>query len=156
MLRVLWKQSSNAARSKKVSNVFVSNYTHSLRNPYWNYAKRNYAQSWDNRQPNEKIDAHIKVQKLMDEINSKPNVLEKLEHVSNIMIDKKLVNLDTASASEENTIKPWQMIKILMDRDLRHAMKEFKLELEKSGIQLGPDQLGPLMTVLGLEKKNER
>ena len=92
----------------------------------------------------------------MDEINSKPNVLEKLEHVSNIMIDKKLVNLDTASASEENTIKPWQMIKILMDRDLRHAMKEFKLELEKSGIQLGPDQLGPLMTVLGLEKKNER
>ena len=32
-------------------------------------------------------------------------------------------------------------------------MKEFKSELQKSGIQLGPDQLGPLMTVLGLEKK---
>lgn len=89
----------------------------------------------------------------MDEINSRPNVLEKLERVSNIMIEKKLVNLDATSANEETTMKPWQMIKILMDRDLRHAMKEFKSELEESGIQLGPDQLGPLMTVLGLEKK---
>lgn len=67
-----------------------------------------------------------------------------------------MVNLDGTSANEENTMKPWQMIKILMDRDLRHAMKEFKLELEKSGIQLGPEQLAPLMTVLGLEKKKMR
>lgn len=153
MLRVLWKHNSIVTRSIEVSNVFIANHTKSLRRPFWIYPKRYYAQSWDNRQPNDKIDAHIKVQKLMDEINSKPNVLEKLEQVSNIMIEKKLVNLDTTSANEETTMKPWQMIKILMDRDLRHAMKDFKSELEKSGIQLGPEQLGPLMTVLGLEKK---
>lgn len=153
MLRVLWKHNSTVTRSIEVSNVFIANHTKSLRRPFWIYPKRYYAQSWDNRQPNDKIDAHIKVQKLMDEINSRPNVLEKLEQVSNIMIEKKLVNLDTTSANEETTMKPWQMIKILMDRDLRHAMKDFKSELEKSGIQLGPEQLGPLMTVLGLEKK---
>ncbi|CAI1995922.1 hypothetical protein SEUBUCD646_0G02230 [Saccharomyces eubayanus] len=153
MLRGLWKQGFGVARSMKFSNGPITNYTQSLRRTSPVYAKRNYAQSWDNRQPNDKIDAHIKVQKLMDEINSKPNVLEKLEEVSNIMIEKKLVNLDGTSATEENTMKPWQMIKILMDKDLRHAMKEFKSELQKSGIQLGPDQLGPLMTVLGLEKK---
>ncbi|CAI4061891.1 Dpc13p SKDI_07G2130 [Saccharomyces kudriavzevii IFO 1802] len=152
MLKVVWKYTSNATRSMKLTNGFIPNYTQSLRTAFLVHPKRNYAQSWDDRQPNDKIDAHIKVQKLMDEINSKPSVLEKLEHVSNVMIEKNLIDLDAAS-NEGNTMKPWQMIKILMDRDLRHAMKEFKSELEKSGIQLGPDQLGPLMTVLGLEKK---
>ncbi|EHN02427.1 YGL041W-A-like protein [Saccharomyces cerevisiae x Saccharomyces kudriavzevii VIN7] len=152
MLKVVWKYTSNATHSMKLTNGFIPNYTQSLRTTFLVHPKRNYAQSWDDRQPNDKIDAHIKVQKLMDEINSKPSVLEKLEHVSNVMIEKNLIDLDAAT-NEGNTMKPWQMIKILMDRDLRHAMKEFKSELEKSGIQLGPDQLGPLMTVLGLEKK---
>ncbi|CAI4488739.1 ASN_collapsed_G0020090.mRNA.1.CDS.1 [Saccharomyces cerevisiae] len=153
MLRVIWKHSARVTRSIELSNISTTNHTRSLRRLSWISPRRFYAQSWDDRQPNDKIDAHIKVQKLMDQINSRPTVLEKLEKVSNIMIEKKLVNLDGTSANEENTMKPWQMIKILMDRDLRHAMKEFKLELEKSGIQLGPEQLAPLMTVLGLEKK---
>lgn len=40
-----------------------------------------------------------------------------------------------------------------MDKDIREAMQKFKSEMDKSGINLGPDQLGPLMKVLGIEKK---
>lgn len=109
---------------------------------------RTYAQSWDGRKPNEKIEAHMKVQKLMDDIHAHPKVMEKLNVVSEIMISKGL-----ASENSSKPLGPWQMIKILMDKDLKIAMNEFKTELENAGIDLGPDQLGPLMTVLGIEKK---
>lgn len=111
---------------------------------------RNYAQSWDGRNPNEKVEAHLKVQKLMDDIHSHPKVMEKLNVVSEIMISKGL-----ASENPTKPLGPWQMIKILMDKDLKEAMNEFKSELENAGINLGPDQLGPLMTVLGIEKKTK-
>lgn len=114
-------------------------------------AIRWYAQSWDNRNPNEKIDAHLKVQKLMDDIHSHPRVMEKLEVVSQVMLKKGLAN-----ENEAEPLGPWQMIKILMDKDLKVAMGDFKEELQKAGIDLGPDQLGPLMTVLGIEKKQEK
>lgn len=110
--------------------------------------QRYYAQSWDGRQPNDKVDAHIKVQQLMDKIQSHPIVMEKLEKVSQIMVTKGLASDDSAKP-----LGPWQMIKILMDKDLKIAMSDFKQELEKSGIELGPNQLGPLMSVLGIEKK---
>ncbi|KAL3229508.1 Uncharacterized protein RNJ44_01644 [Nakaseomyces bracarensis] len=116
---------------------------------------RFYAQSWDNKVNNDKIDAHIKVQQLMDRIHSNPEVMQKLEKVSQIMIEKKLVNNDNHDANGERSFKPMQMIKILMDKDLRLAMNEFKGSLDKAGIQLGPDQLGPLMTVLGIEKEKK-
>lgn len=114
------------------------------------YSTRFYAQSWDGRKPNEKIDAHLKVQRLMDDIHSHPKVMEKLQVVSEIMISKGL-----ASENAAKPLGPWQMIKILMDKDLKVAMNDFKEELEKAGINLGPDQLGPLMTVLGIEKKKD-
>ncbi|SCU78575.1 LAME_0A04940g1_1 [Lachancea meyersii CBS 8951] len=110
------------------------------------YTKRWYAQSWDNNQPNKDIDAHLKVQRLLDEIQSHPGVASKLRAVSEIMVSKGLAN-DSAPPG------PWQVVKILTDKDVRKAMAEFKDELSKSGIELGPDQLGPLMTVLGMEKK---
>lgn len=112
---------------------------------------RNYAQSWDGRNPNDKIDAHMKVQRLMDDIHSHPRVMEKLNVVSDIMISKGL-----ASENSAKPLGPWQMIKILMDKDLKAAMNDFKSELETAGIDLGPDQLGPLMTVLGIEKKKDQ
>lgn len=111
---------------------------------------RTYAQSWDGRKPNEKIEAHMKVQKLMDDIHAHPKVMEKLNVVSEIMISKGL-----ASENSAKPLGPWQMIKILMDKDLKVAMNDFKTELESAGIDLGPDQLGPLMTVLGIEKKRD-
>lgn len=114
-------------------------------------AIRWYAQSWDNRNPNEKVEAHLKVQKLMDDIHSHPRVMEKLEVVSQVMLKKGLANEDQAEP-----LGPWQMIKILMDKDLKVAMGDFKQELQKAGIDLGPNQLGPLMTVLGIEKKQEK
>lgn len=110
-----------------------------------------YAQSWDSRNPNEKVEAHLKVQKLMDDIHSHPRVMEKLEIVSQVMLKKGLANEDQAEP-----LGPWQMIKILMDKDLKVAMGDFKQELQKAGIDLGPDQLGPLMTILGIEKKQEK
>ncbi|GAV55664.1 hypothetical protein ZYGR_0AY00560 [Zygosaccharomyces rouxii] len=114
------------------------------------FSQRWYAQSWDGKQPNDQIEAHLKVQKLMDDIHSHPKVTEKLENVSKIMLDKGLANGDGSKPPG-----PWQMVKILMDKDLKNAMAEFKQELQNSGIELGPDQLGPLMTVLGIEKKNK-
>ncbi|QLQ79847.1 hypothetical protein HG537_0C04960 [Torulaspora globosa] len=111
---------------------------------------RTYAQSWDGRKPNEKIEAHMKVQKLMDDIQAHPKVMEKLNAVSEIMISKGLASEDSAKP-----VGPWQMIKIMMDKDLKIAMNDFKTELENAGIDLGPDQLGPLMTVLGIEKKSD-
>lgn len=84
----------------------------------------------------------------MDRIHSHPNVMQKLEKVSEIMIQKGLVTEDATKP-----LGPWQMIKVLMDKDLKTAMSEFKEELNKANIQLGPDQLGPLMSVLGIEKK---
>ncbi|CAR29372.1 hypothetical protein ZYGR_0AD00540 [Zygosaccharomyces rouxii] len=113
-------------------------------------SQRWYAQSWDGKQPNDQIEAHLKVQKLMDDIHKHPRVAEKLENVSKIMLDKGLANGD-----ESKPPGPWQMVKILMDKDLKNAMAEFKQELQDSGIELGPDQLGPLMTVLGIEKKTK-
>lgn len=113
-------------------------------------SQRWYAQSWDGKQPNDQIEAHLKVQKLMDDIHAHPQVTEKLEKVSKIMVDKGLANGDASKPPG-----PWQMVKILMDKDLKKAMAEFKDELQKSGIELGPDQLGPLMTVLGIEKKDK-
>lgn len=112
--------------------------------------QRWYAQSWDNKQPNDQIEAHLKVQKLMDDIRSHPQLTEKLEKVSQIMIDKGLANSDSTKPPG-----PWQMVKILMDKDLKNAMSEFKQELQNAGIELGPEQLGPLMTVLGIEKKTK-
>lgn len=32
-------------------------------------------------------------------------------------------------------------------------MAEFKVVLEDAKIELGPDQLGPLLTVMGIDKK---
>lgn len=113
-------------------------------------SQRGYAQSWDGKQPNDQIEAHLKVQKLMVDIHSHPKVTEKLENVSKIMVDKGLSNEDGSKPPG-----PWQMVKILMDKDLKNAMAEFKQELLNAGIELGPDQLGPLMTVLGIEKKNK-
>ncbi|SCU90175.1 LANO_0D07844g1_1 [Lachancea nothofagi CBS 11611] len=109
-------------------------------------SRRHYAQSWDNKHPNKDIDAHLKVQKLMDDIQSHPNVALKLRAVSEIMVSKGL-------ASDDSPPGPWKVVKILTDKDVRKAMFEFKEELQKSGIELGPDQLGPLMSVLGMEKK---
>lgn len=114
------------------------------------FSQRWYAQSWDGKEPNDQIEAHLKVQKLMDDIHSNPKVTEKLENVSKIMMDKGLANGDGSKPPG-----PWQMVKILMDKDLKNAMTEFKQELQNSGIELGPDQLGPLMTVLGIEKKDK-
>ncbi|SCU83018.1 LADA_0C09230g1_1 [Lachancea dasiensis] len=108
---------------------------------------RSYAQSWDERKPNKDINAHLQVQKLLDEIQSHPNVAAKLREVSEIMVSKGLAN-------ESAPPGPWQVVKILTDKDVRKAMSEFKEELANSGIEVGPDQLGPLMTVLGMEKKD--
>ncbi|SCU77800.1 LAFA_0A03444g1_1 [Lachancea sp. 'fantastica'] len=108
--------------------------------------KRCYAQSWDNNRPNKDIEAHLKVQGLLDKIQSHPNVASKLREVSEIMVSKGLAN-DSAPPG------PWQVVKILTDKDVRRAMAEFKEELAKSGIELGPEQLEPLMAVLGMEKK---
>ncbi|SCW00961.1 LAFE_0D01970g1_1 [Lachancea fermentati] len=109
-------------------------------------SKRWYAQSWDNKQPNKDVDAHIKVQQLLSDIQSHPNVLEKLNNISELMMSKGLAN-------ESAPPGPWQVIKILTDKEMRVAMSQFKEELQKSGIEIGPDQLGPLMTVLGMDKK---
>ncbi|AQZ14418.1 YGL041W-A [Zygosaccharomyces parabailii] len=121
-----------------------------LNNKAITLSSRWYAQSWDNNQPNDQIEAHLKVQKLMDDIRSHPQVTEKLEKVSQIMIDKGLANSDSTKPPG-----PWQMVKILMDKDLKNAMSEFRQELQNAGIELGPEQLGPLMTVLGIEKKEK-
>lgn len=107
---------------------------------------RTYASSWD-KPPNE-VEAHIKVQRLLQDINSHPNVVKSLEVLNKVMIDKKLIDIETGS-----TPKTWQIVKIMMDKDVRDAMQAFKVELTKSGIKLGPDQLGPLMTVLGIHTK---
>lgn len=119
--------------------------------PLSTVSRRTYAQSWDDRNPNEKVDAHLKVQKLMDDIHSHPKVMEKLNAVSEIMISKGLAN-----ENPSKPLGPWQMMKILMDKDLKAAMGDFKSELEKAGISLGPEQLSPLMTVLGIEKKKNK
>lgn len=107
---------------------------------------RRYASSWD-KSPKD-LEAHIKVQKLMDEIHSHPNIVASLEKLNTVMRDKKLVDPES---NEPPSV--WQMVKLMMDKDIREAMQEFKAEMEKSGIQLGPDQLAPLMQVLGIEKK---
>lgn len=62
------------------------------------------------------------------------------------MVSKGLVD-------ENNPPSPWQMIKILTDKEVRNAMAEFKVALEDAKIELGPDQLGPLLTVMGIDKK---
>ncbi|CUS20701.1 LAQU0S01e12662g1_1 [Lachancea quebecensis] len=108
--------------------------------------KRCYAKSWDGNNSSPDVEAHLKVQKLLDDIQQHPGVAAKLHAVSEIMVSKGLAN-------ESAPPGPWQVVKILTDKDVRKAMGEFKAELEKSGIELGPDQLGPLMTVLGMEKK---
>lgn len=108
--------------------------------------RRSYAQSWDNKKPNQDIEAHLKVQKLLDDIQRHPEVAAKLRNVSELMVSKGLAN-------DSSPPGPWQVVKILTDKEVRAAMSEFKTELEKSGIELGPDQLGPLMSVLGMDKK---
>ncbi|KAH7608124.1 uncharacterized protein GVI51_D06127 [Nakaseomyces glabratus] len=136
--------------------AFRSRYAGVMRTlPCVRVTQRAYAQSWDNRYNNDKVDAHIKVQQLMDQIHANPAVMEKLEKVSKIMIEKNLINSDNHDANGQRSFKPMQMIKILMDKDLRLAMNEFKSSLDKAGIQLGPDQLAPLMTVLGIEKEKK-
>ncbi|SCV00531.1 LAMI_0G05666g1_1 [Lachancea mirantina] len=112
------------------------------------FQTRRYAQSWDNRNSNEQIEAHIKIQKLLDSIQANPKVFSKLNSISELLYSKGLVNEETAPG-------PWQMIKILTDKDVRQKMVEFREELEKAGIELGPEQLGPLMTVLGMNKPNK-
>ncbi|AET41172.1 Dpc13p Ecym_7342 [Eremothecium cymbalariae DBVPG len=108
---------------------------------------KNYATSWDKSPEN--LDAHLKVQKLMAEIQAHPNITSSLDHLSTLMKDKGLMNPE----SENGPLTAWQMIKIMMDKDVREAMRDLKAQLEKSGISLGPDQLAPLMNVLGLNKK---
>lgn len=108
--------------------------------------RRHYAQSWDSKQPNDKVDAHIRVQKLLDQIHEHPQVVVKLNKFSELMVSKGLVD-------EKNPPGPWQMIKILTDKEVRNAMAEFKVALEDAKIELGPDQLGPLLTVMGIDKK---
>ncbi|CAG98213.1 Dpc13p [Kluyveromyces lactis] len=107
---------------------------------------KRYASSWD-KSP-EDLDAHVKVQKLMDEIHSHPSIVESLENLNSIMREKKLIDPES---NEPPSIM--QMVKLMMDKDIREAMQKFKSEMDKSGINLGPDQLGPLMKVLGIEKK---
>lgn len=138
---------SNVSRRVLFSSKTI---TRAPRLPLTRVTTRTYAHSWDGKNPNEKVEAHLKVQRLMNDIHSHPKVMEKLNVVSEIMISKGLAN--------ENPTKPlgpWQMMKILMDKDLKVAMNDFKSELENAGINLGPEQLGPLMTVLGIEKKNK-
>lgn len=107
---------------------------------------RRFASSWD-KSP-EDLDAHIKVQQLMEKINSHPNIVSSMEKLNNVMSKKKLV--DTESNEPPSV---WQMVKLMMDKDVKEAMKELKVEMDKSGIEIGPEQLGPLMKVLGIEKK---
>ncbi|CDO95755.1 unnamed protein product [Kluyveromyces dobzhanskii CBS 2104] len=108
------------------------------------YVKR-HASSWD--KPPEDLDAHVKVQKLMEEIHSHPSIVESLERLNFVMREKKLI--DPESHQPPSIM---QMVKLMMDKDIREAMQNFKSEMDKSGINLGPDQLGPLMKVLGIEK----
>ncbi|EDO16167.1 hypothetical protein Kpol_1026p14 [Vanderwaltozyma polyspora DSM 70294] len=141
LLRNILK-SSTLSRAVRLAPIFKPTSIQSAVVP-----KRWYAKSWDDRQANNNLEAHLKVQKLMDDINSHPTIVSKLEDIKNIMVEKGLVNSD-----EDKRLGIKQMINILMDKDLRRAMNELKEELANAGIQLGPDQLGPLMTVLGLEQ----
>lgn len=84
----------------------------------------------------------------MDEIHSHPSIVESLENLNSIMREKKLIDPES---NEPPSIM--QMVKLMMDKDIREAMQKFKSDMDKSGINLGPDQLGPLMKVLGIEKK---
>lgn len=131
------------SRFTSTASIFVRGST--LRSVPSLQSKR-FASSWD-KSP-EDLDAHIKVQKLMEEIHSHPSIVESLEKLNTVMREKKLIDPES---NEPPSIM--QMVKLMMDKDVREAMQGFKSEMEKSGIQLGPDQLGPLMKVLGIEKK---
>ncbi|KAH3901671.1 Dpc13p SCDLUD_001441 [Saccharomycodes ludwigii] len=89
-----------------------------------------------------------KVQELMDKIYSNPSVLEKLNEISAIMVEKKYINPDSGSMS------PWSMIKVIMDKQVKGAMVELREEMQKCGINIGQDQIGALMSVLGMNGKN--
>ncbi|CCD24592.1 Dpc13p NDAI_0D02780 [Naumovozyma dairenensis CBS 421] len=133
----------NVSKALRVSRILKPSIIHRQ------IPRRAYAKSWDKlqEQSNDKVDAHIKVNTLLNDITSKPNLAAKLETIQNIMIKRNLV-------STEDTSKPkvWQMIKILTNKELRSAMEDFKKELAKSNVQLGPEQLKSLMVVLGMEK----
>ncbi|CCE65317.1 hypothetical protein TPHA_0K01850 [Tetrapisispora phaffii CBS 4417] len=113
--------------------------------------KRTYAKSWDDKYENEDVSAHLKVQKLLDKIKSSEEVTEKLNKVQKILIEKGLVPKDGPTDLQAN---PLQIIKIFMNKELRESMLDLRKAMDKAGIELGQDQIGPIMTVLGMKNKN--
>lgn len=107
-----------------------------------------YTTSWD-KPPKRQNEAPTYLQLLVNQIHANPNVLKKIEDINNLMHKKGLMN----SNDEDEILGPLQMIKFLMDKDLRTNMNCLKVELEKAGIVIGPEHLGSLMTVLGIRKK---
>ncbi|AMD22351.1 HGR012Wp [Eremothecium sinecaudum] len=92
--------------------------------------------------------ANSAITKLMQQLQSSPKAKEAFDVVTRILLDKKLIDINSTKRPDT-----WQMIKLLIDPDVRAAMKNLSGKLHEAGIKLRKEDITTLMQLFKLNKK---
>lgn len=91
-----------------------------------------------------KISDDKRMQSLRESIARQPALAAQLEKIGHMLQQKGMV---------QGKLTALQMLRIVFDREIKLELHAFKQELKRAGISLGPEQMGPLLSVLGLQRK---